>query len=161
MDTEEELIKFKILKKGTYVSIEDFEPRDLSQCFLKNKITPILGYISSELRRNGNIDKENCDFTIIDGGLYNIKVGIIFVHPFSRAPTHKLNILIFQERGDGISPSDIDRYFYKRFDSPNYFLDPLNHLSFIFALNISSYLLNQRYKIFSSSPGENIFIYIL
>ena len=51
-------------------------------------------------------------------GVY--KVGIVFLHPFSSAPTHKLNILIFQERGDGISPSDIDRYFHKRFDSPNY-----------------------------------------
>ena len=37
MDTEEELIQYKfsfeILKKGTYLSIEDFEPRDLSQRF--------------------------------------------------------------------------------------------------------------------------------
>ena len=126
MDTEEELIKygfsFEILRKDTYLSIEDFERKDLSQYFLNNKISPILGYISSELQRNGNIDRESRNFTIIDGGCYKIKVGIVFVRQFSSAPSHTLNILEFIERGDGI---DIDHYFHKRFDSPNYFFRPV------------------------------------
>ena len=155
MDTEEELIKYgfsfvyskndtyKMRKKDfepkdTYTSIEDFEPKDFSQYFLKRKIAPILVYISSELRRNGNIDSESRHFTIIDRGCYEIKVNILFVCPFSSVDTHNLKILRFLERGDGISPSDIDRHFHQRFDSPNYFLDLLNHLNFIFVLNISN-----------------------
>ena len=142
MDTEEELIKYGFSfvyskndtckkwkkdfePKDIYTSIEDFEPKNFSQSFLKREITPILEYISSELRRNGNIDRESRDFTIIDGGLYEIKVNILFVRPFSNPHTHKLTILIFQERGNGISPSDIDRHFHQRFDSPNYFFRPL------------------------------------
>ena len=82
-------------------------------------------YISSELRRSGNIDRESRDFTIIDGGCYEIKVNILFVRPFSSPPTHKLKILRFLARGDGISLSDIDRHFHQRFDSPNYFFRPL------------------------------------
>ena len=142
MDTEEEIIKYgfpfvyskadtyKRWKKDfgpkdTYTSIEDFEPKDFSQSFLKRKITPILEYIRSELRRNGNIDRGSRHFTIIDGGFYKIKVNILFVRPFSNPHTHKLNILRFQERGNGISPSGIDRHFHQRFDSPNYFFRPL------------------------------------
>ena len=70
MDTEEELIKYGFSfvyskadtykkqkkdfePKDAYTSIEDFEPKDFSQSFLKRKITPISEYISSELRRNG------------------------------------------------------------------------------------------------------------
>ena len=82
-------------------------------------------YIRSELRRNGNIDRESRDFTIIDGGCYEIKVNILFVRPFSSPPTHKLKILRFLERGGGISLSDIDRHFHQRFDSPNDFFRPL------------------------------------
>ena len=67
MDTEEELIKYGfsfVYSKDTYTSIEDFEPKDFSQYFKKKKITPILEYISSELRRNGNIDRESREFNI-------------------------------------------------------------------------------------------------
>ena len=91
----------------------------------KKKITPILEYIRSELRRNGNIDRESREFTIIDGGCYEIKVNILFARPFSSPPTHKLKILRFLERGDCISLSDTDRHFHQRFDSPNYFFRPL------------------------------------
>ena len=84
-------------------------------------------YISSELRRNGNIDRESRDFTIIDGGCYEIKVNILFIRPFSNPHTHKLKKnLRFLERGYGISPSDIDRHFHQRLDSPNYIFRPLN-----------------------------------
>ena len=96
MDTEE-LIKYGfsfVNSKDTCTSIEDFEPKDLS--IFKKKNTPILEYISSELRRNGNIDRESRDFTIINGGCYEIKVNILFVRPFSSPPTHKLKILRFQ-----------------------------------------------------------------
>ena len=82
-------------------------------------------HISSELPRNGNTERESRDFTIIDGGCYEIKVNILFVRPFSSPPTHKLKILRFLERGDGISLSDIDRHFHQRFDSRNYFFRPL------------------------------------
>ena len=82
-------------------------------------------YISSELQRNGNIDKESHEFTIIDRGCYEIKVNILFIRPFSNPHTHKLNILRFLVRGDGISPSDIDHHFHQWFDSPNYFFRPL------------------------------------
>ena len=68
---------------------------------------------------------ESRHFTIIDGGCYEIKVNILFVRPFSSVDTHKLKILRFLGRGDGISPSDIDRHFHQRFDSPNYFFRPL------------------------------------
>ena len=122
MDTEEELIKYGfsfVYSKDTYTCIKDFEPKDFSQYSKKKKKKPpILEYISSELRRNGNIDRESRDFKIIDGGCYEIKVNILFVRPFSSPPTHKLKILRFLERGDGISLSDTDRHFHQRFDSP-------------------------------------------
>ena len=155
MDTEEELIKYGFSfvyskdvtykkrnkdfePKGTYTSIEDFEPKDFSQSFLKRKITPTLEYISSELRRNGNIDRESRHFTIIDGGCYEIRVNILFVCPFSSPPTHathKLKILRFLERGNGISPYDINRHFHQRFDSPNYFFRPLKPFKLYICVN--------------------------